>query len=179
MEFSRQEYWCGLPFPSPGIEPSSPALQADALTSEPPGKSDKPRRHIKIQRYYFADKGLSSQSYAFSSSHVWMWELNYKESWVLKNWCFWTVCWRRLLRVPWTAGRSNQSILKEISPEYSLEGLRLKQKLQYFGYLMQRTDSFEKTLMLGKREGGRRRGWQRMKWLDGITDLMDMSLSKL
>ena len=91
MEFSRQEYWCGLPFPSPGIEPSSPALQADALTSEPPGKSDKPRRHIKIQRYYFADKGLSSQSYAFSSSHVWMWELNYKESWAQKNWCFWTV----------------------------------------------------------------------------------------
>jgi len=88
-------------------------------------------------------------------------------------------CWRRLLRVPWTARRSNQSIPKEISPEYSLEGLMLKLKLQYFGHLIGRTDSFEKTLMLGKIEGRRRRGWQRMRWLDCITDSMDMSLSKL
>ena len=88
-------------------------------------------------------------------------------------------CWRRLLRVPWTARRPNQSTLKEISPEYSLEGLMLKLKLQYFGHLMRRADSFEKTLMLGKIEGRRRRGRQRMRWLDGVTDSMHMSLGKL
>ena len=110
---------------------------------------------------------------------AWVWELDYKESWALKNWCFWTVGWRRLLRVPWTARRSNQSILKEISPGCSLEGLMLKLKLQYFGHLIQRTNSLEKTLMLGKIKGRRIRGWQRMRWFDGITDSIDMSLSKL
>ena len=108
-----------------------------------------------------------------------MWELDYKESWAPKNWCFWTVVLEKTLENPLDCKEINQSILKEISPEYSLEGLMLKLKLQYFGHLVWRTDSFEKTLMLGKMEGGRRRGWQRMRWLGGITDSMDMSLSKL
>ena len=108
-----------------------------------------------------------------------MWELDYKESWVPKNWSFWTVVLEKILEVPWTARTSNQYILKDISPEYSLEGPMLKLKRQYFGHLMGRTDSFEKTLNLGKIEGRRRRGWQRMRWLDGFTDRMDMSLSKL
>ena len=140
---------------------------------------DQPRQHIKKQIHCFANKGLSSHSYGFSSSHVCMWELDYKESWVLKNWCFWTVVWRRFLRVPWTARRSNQSILKKLSPECSLEGLMLKLKLQYFGHLIWRADSLVKTLMLGKIEGGRRRRRQRMRWLDGISNSIDMSLGKL
>ena len=116
---------------------------------------------ILKSRDYFANKGLSSKSYGFSSSHVWMWELDYKvECRRIDPFELW--CWRRHLRIRWTARRSNQSIL--------LEGLMLKLKLQYFGRLMRRTDSFEKTLMLGKIEGRRRRGRQRMRWLDGITD---------
>ena len=139
------------------------------------------RQHIKKQRHYFANKDPSSPSYDFFFSVV----LYGCESWTIKkSKCrridtFELWCWRRLLRVPWTARRSNQSILKETNSEYSLEGLILKLKLQYFGHLIQRTDSFEKTLMLGKIEGERRRGWQRMRWLDGISDSMDMSLSKL
>ena len=138
---------------------------------------DQPRQHIKKKRHYFANKGPSSLGYGFSSSHVWMWELDYKESWAPKNWCFWTAVLDKTLRVPWTARRSNQFILKEISPGCSLKGRMLELKLQYFGHLMGRADSFEKTLMLGKIEGERRRGRQRMRWLDGITDSMDMSLS--
>ena len=128
-----------------------------------------------MQRHYFANAGPSSQSYGFSSSHLWMWELDYKESWVQKNEAFELWCWRTFLRVPWTAKKSNKSILKEISLEYSLEGLMLKLNLQSFGHLNGRTDSFEKTLMLGKIEGRRRRGLQKMRCLDGITESMDMS----
>ena len=140
---------------------------------------DQPRVHIKKKIHYIANKGPSSQSYVFL---VVMYGC---ESWTIKKAerqridAFELWCWKRLLRVPWTARRSNQSILKEISPEYSLEGLMLKFKLQYFGYPMRRTDSFEKTLMLGKIEGWRRRGRQKKKWLDGFTNSMDMSLGKL
>ena len=140
---------------------------------------DQPRQHIKKQHHYFTSKGPSSQSYGFP---VVMYGC---ESWTIKKAerqridAFELWCWRRLLRVPWTARISNQSILKELSPEYSLEGLILKLKLQYFGHLMWRTNSLENTLILGKIEGRRRRGRQRMRWLDGITDSMDLSLIKL
>ena len=129
-------------------------------------------------RHYFANKGPSSQSYGFFSSHVWMWGLDYKESWVPKNWCFWIVVLEKSLESPLDC--------KEIQPvhpkgnwSWILEGLMLKLKLQYFGHLMQGTDSFEKTLMLGKIEDWRRRGRQMMRWFYGITNSMEMSLSKL
>ena len=125
--------------------------------------SHEPRQCMKKQRYHFDNKSPYSQSYGFSSSHVWMWELDHKEGWVL--WC-----WTKLLRVPWTARRSNQSILKEISPEYSLEGLVVKLKLQYFGHPMRSSDSLEKTLMLRKIEGRKRRGWHgRDGWMASPT----------
>ena len=113
----------------------------------------------------------------FASSHIWMWELDHKEGWTLKKRCLWTVVLEKILESPLEI-RSNLSILKEINHEYSLEGLVLNLKLQYFSNLMQRVDSLEKTLMLGKTEGRRRRGWQKIRWLDGITDSTDTSLSK-
>ena len=140
---------------------------------------DQPRQHIKKQRCFFANKGLSSQSYGFTNSYIWMWELYNKVGWMWRIDVFELWCWRRFLRIFCTSRRSNQFILKEISPEYSLEGLMLKLKLQYFGHLMRRADSLEKTLMLGKIEGRRRRGRQRTRWLHHITDSMDMSLSRL
>ena len=133
--------------------------------------------HIKKQRHYFVNKGPSRQGYGFSIVVVYgceSWMVKKAECWRIDAFELW--CWRRLLRVPWTARRSNQSILKEISPGCSLEGVMLKLKLQYFGHLMWRADSFEKTLMLEKIEGRRRRGWQRLRWLDGITNSMDMGL---
>ena len=136
---------------------------------------DKPRQHIKKQRHHFANKARVVKAMFFSSSLVWMWEWYHKEDWSFKNDAFELWYWRRLFRVPWTARRSNQSILKQINPDYSLEGPMLKLKLWYFGHLMWRADSLVKTLMLGKIQGGRRRGQQRMRWLDGITDSIDMS----
>ena len=131
---------------------------------------DKTRQHIKKQRHHFADGGSYSQRYGFSSSHVWMWELDRKEGWHRRIDAFRLWCWKRLFRVPWTTRRSNQSILKEINPEYSLEGLMLKLKLQYFGHWRRRTDSLEKILMLGKmRAGGEGvdRGWD--CWMASLT----------
>ena len=139
----------------------------------------KPIQHIKKQRHYFASKSPYSQRCSFSNSHLWVWELDHKESWGPKNWCFQTVVLEKTLETLLDYKEIKPVILKEINPEYSLEGLMLKLKLQYFDHPMQRADSFETTLMLGKIEGRRRRGWQRMRWLDGITDTMDMGLGGL
>ena len=140
--------------------------------------SSSSRQHIKEERHYFANKGPSSQAIVLPAVMYGCesWTVKKAERWRIDAFELW--CWRRLLRVSWTARRSNQSILKEINPEHSLERLILKLKLQYFGHLMQRTDSSEKALKLGKIEGRRRMG-RLMRWLDGITDSMDMSLSKL
>ena len=129
---------------------------------------------LKRKGNQFANKGPYSQPYGLSSSHIQLWELDHKEGREAKNWRFWTV----VLRIPWIAERSNPSILKAINPEYSLEGLMLKLELQYFGHLKWTAESKEKTLVLGKIEGGRKRGWQRLRWLDGIADAMDTYLGK-
>ena len=138
---------------------------------------DQPRQHIQKQRHYFANKGPSSQGYGFSSSHVWMWQLDYEESWAPKDWCFWTVVLEKTLESPWNSEEIKLVNIKENLSEYLLEGLMLK--LQYSGHLRQRADSLEKTIILGNIVGRRRRGWQRMRWLDGITDSMDVSWGKL
>ena len=179
MGFPRQEYWNQLPcpplgeLPDPGIKPTflvSCSGRWGSLPLAPPGK---PMLHNKFPHaIYFTYGNVYVVMYGCES-----WTIKKAECQRIDASELW--CWRRLLIVPWTARRSNQSILKEISPECSLEGLMLKLKLQYFGHLMWRTDSLEKTLMLGKIEGRRRRQQQRMRWLDGITDSMGMSLSKL
>ena len=139
---------------------------------------NQPRQHIKKQRHYFVNKGPSSQGYSFCSSHVWMWELDYKESWAPKNWCFWTVELEKTLESPLDC-KEIQTVHPKGNQYWVFIGRTdTEVKLHYFGHLMGRADSFEKTLILGKIEGRRRRGWQRMRWLDDITDSMDMSLSK-
>ena len=140
---------------------------------------DQPREHTKKQRHCFANNSPSSQGYGFSSGHVWMWELDYKESWVPKNWCLWTVVLEKTLESPLDCKEIHPVHPKGNQSSMFLEGLMLKLKLQYLGQLMWRTESFEKTLMLGNTEGERSRGRKRMRWLDGITDAMDMSLGKV
>ena len=140
---------------------------------------DQPRQHIKNQRHSFADKGLSSLSCGFSSSRVWVWELDHKETSALKNWCFWTVVLEKTLESPLDCKE-----IKPVNPQGNQSWIFIgrtdtEAENQYFGHLMWRTDSLKKILMLGKTEGRRRRGWQRMRWLDGIPNSMDMSLSKL
>ena len=140
---------------------------------------DQPIQHIKKQRHYFADKVPSNQSYGFSSSHVWMWELDYKESWVPKNWCFWTVVLEKTLESPLDC-KEMQPVHPKGNQSWIFIGRTdAEAETPNLGHLMCRTDPFEKTLMLEKFEGGKRGGWQRMRWLDGITDSMNLSLSKL
>ena len=149
-------------------------LEDDCFLAE---KWWKTEQCVENQRHYPANKGLYGQGYSLPSGHMWLSELDSEEGRMPKKWCFWTVCWRRFLKVPWRARRSNQPILREINPEYSLEGLVLKLKLQYFGHLMQATHG--KSSWCWQRQGRRKRGLQRMRWLDGITDTMSMNLGKL
>ena len=141
--------------------------------------SDQPRQHIKKQRHYFAKKSPSSQGYGFSSGHVWMWELDYKERWVSKNWCFWTVVLEKTLESALDCKEIQPVHLKRDQSWIFIRRTDAEAETPILCHLTWRTDSFEKTLILGKIEGRRRRGWQRMRWLDGITDSMDMSLRNL
>ena len=140
---------------------------------------NKPRQWVEKQRHYSVDKGLYSQGYGLPCGHIWCENWTIKKAEHQRTDAFKLWCWRRFLKVPWTSRRSNQSILREINPEYSLEGLMLKLTLQYFDHLMHTDDSLEKSLMLGKTEGRRRRGHQRVRWLDGLTSAMNMNLGKL
>ena len=140
---------------------------------------DQPRQHIKKQRHYLAYKGPSSQSYVFSSSHLWMWELDYKEIWVPKNWCFWTVVLEKTLESLLCCREIQLVHPKGNQPWVFIGRTNIEAETPILGHLMLRTDSFEKTLMLGKIEGKRRKGQQRMRWLDGITNSMDMSSREL
>ena len=140
---------------------------------------DQPRQNVKKQRYHFSNQGPYSQSCGFSSSNVWMWELDYKESWVPKNWCFWTAVLEKTVLSLLDCKETQPVHSKGNQSEIFIGRTDAETKFQSFGHLMRRTDSLEKTLMLGKIEGGRRRGRQRMRCLDGITNSMDMSLSKL
>ena len=204
MRFCRHEYWSGLPFPSPGdlsdpgIDPRSPALQAHSLPTELWGKPQIKRCHEIKRRCFLEREAMTNVDHIIHSRDITL----VKEVWLVKAMIFpgimcgcerWTVkkaqrwqidavelwCWRRLLRVPWTERGPNQSFLKGINAEYSWEYLMLKLKLKTFGYLMGRADSLVKTLMLGKIEGKKKRRQQRMRWLDGITNWMDKSLSQL
>ena len=180
MGFSRQEHWSGLPFPSPedlpdsGIEPRSPALQADALISKPPGK---PKFIYRWYQILSKTLCIFLKFIFISTLQDGFYYLHFTVDKIIVQKLSETINLTSKRGIPWTSRRSNQSVLKEINPEYSLEGLKLN--LQNFGHLIQRADSLEKTLMLGKIEGRRRRGWQRMRWLDDITSSMDMSLTKV
>ena len=176
--FSLSALWCPLSVPTillGFLLPWTWGISSQLLQQNFPfwkERYDQPRQHIEKQRH---NKDPSSQGHGFSSGHVWMWEMDYKESWMQKNWCFWFGVLEKTLESPLDC--------KEIQPVHpkgdQLEELMLKLKLQYFGHLMQRADSLEKTLMLGKVEGRKRRGWQRMRWLDGITNSMDIGLGEL
>ena len=140
---------------------------------------NKPRQWVEKQKHYSAEKGPYSQDCGIPSGHIWLWQLDHREGRKQRTDAFKLWCWRRLLKVPWTANWSKQSILREINPEYSLEELLLKVRLQYFGHLLWIDESLGKSLILGKIEGRRRRGHQRMRWMDGLVDAMSMYLSKL